>query len=530
MTTSRISALTDQPTVVGTDRIAVDANPGTTRSMLVSLLENLKINATGVRPPSVYDKAIGLIPYGPGSLWTIGNETWLCLDTGGWGPASWGSRGIDCQDNVSSPAVPPDVTDDSSAGYSVYSLWTMNTGNVYYCSDATVGAAVWNDLGVISVINNPTGSSFPIATNDSSEGYSVGSIWAHPLFDLYVCSDASVGAAVWNGTESYSASYLRSTFISETAPTIQGQTLSFNSMSGAWGPADAVVVPLVNTTGTTYPTVDDDASQGYVYGSIWNYTISGESFYCANPSTGEASWVSRGYSALDNRTATADPTASDDDTQGYSVGSIWVWGTPGFAQYICTDATTGAAVWDTITYGALDNLIGTGEPGVNDDDIHGYSLGSTWCFVGHASYYCSDATTGAAVWNKDIPTLVSVTATTPEPVGTAATGIATDASRADHVHGQSTRDRTVATDDTLSNATDDVIRVSAQADLQLPDPAGKRLFVIKKTGSTAYTCNVLRYGTETIEGVAADLELPGSANLDFPAWGIYSDGTNWWVC
>lgn len=45
-----------------------------------------------------------------------------------------------------------------------------------------------------------------------------------------------------------------------------------------------------------------------------------------------------------NYAATAAPTVNDDDTLGYEVGSRWADST-NFAVYVCTDATTGAAVW-----------------------------------------------------------------------------------------------------------------------------------------------------------------------------------------
>jgi len=42
----------------------------------------------------------------------------------------------------------------------------------------------------------------------------------------------------------------------------------------------------------------------------------------------------------------AAPTAADDNTQGFVVGSIWVDSTPAVDQaYICTSAATGAATW-----------------------------------------------------------------------------------------------------------------------------------------------------------------------------------------
>ena len=46
--------------------------------------------------------------------------------------------------------------------------------------------------------------------------------------------------------------------------------------------------------------------------------------------------------------ATTSPTTTDDDSAGYSIGSVWV-DTSGQQAYICIDATTGSAVWKQIT-------------------------------------------------------------------------------------------------------------------------------------------------------------------------------------
>lgn len=48
-----------------------------------------------------------------------------------------------------------------------------------------------------------------------------------------------------------------------------------------------------------------------------------------------------------NRTATTNPTVSDDNTQGYSAASIWV-NTSTNAVFMCTNAATGAAVWVSV--------------------------------------------------------------------------------------------------------------------------------------------------------------------------------------
>ena len=52
-----------------------------------------------------------------------------------------------------------------------------------------------------------------------------------------------------------------------------------------------------------------------------------------------------------NLSASSVPGVSNDQTQGYSVGSFWVNTTSDIA-YICVDSTTGAAVWENLTVSA----------------------------------------------------------------------------------------------------------------------------------------------------------------------------------
>jgi len=48
-----------------------------------------------------------------------------------------------------------------------------------------------------------------------------------------------------------------------------------------------------------------------------------------------------------NYAALAAPLVTDDDSKGYSAGSLWVYGT---TAYLCVDASTGAAVWQFFTF------------------------------------------------------------------------------------------------------------------------------------------------------------------------------------
>ncbi len=49
-----------------------------------------------------------------------------------------------------------------------------------------------------------------------------------------------------------------------------------------------------------------------------------------------------------NLAATAAPAVGNDNTEGYAPGSLWV-DTTNKKAYVCTDATTGAAIWEEYT-------------------------------------------------------------------------------------------------------------------------------------------------------------------------------------
>lgn len=77
-----------------------------------------------------------------------------------------------------------------------------------------------------SILNNFTATTNPAVTDDTGDGYSVGSIWINLTTDIaYQCTDASTGAAVWREIISANASQTISnkTFVGGT---FNGQTLN----------------------------------------------------------------------------------------------------------------------------------------------------------------------------------------------------------------------------------------------------------------------------------------------------------------
>lgn len=93
----------------------------------------------------------------------------------------------------------PTIIDDSSNGYSVNSQWMvfspgLQTPKLFICGDASVGAAVWrlSESGYTQTSIDPT------ASDDSTQGYYNGTFWLNNNTNvLFVCEDNTATSAQW---------------------------------------------------------------------------------------------------------------------------------------------------------------------------------------------------------------------------------------------------------------------------------------------------------------------------------------------
>lgn len=76
-------------------------------------------------------------------------------------------------------------------------------------------------------------------------------------------------------------------------------------------------------------------------------------------SEGVLVWA-EGSGAFNNLSATTDPTTSNDNTQGYSVGSFWI-NVSLDRIYQCVDASTGAAIWGRLNSVIVDDAPSDGQ-------------------------------------------------------------------------------------------------------------------------------------------------------------------------
>jgi hypothetical protein len=262
--------------------------------------------------------------YEIGSLWlrTI-SIPYRCTDSAAGTWVQLGSRHSMSQNTT------PGVTDDSSVGYSVNSLWrNLQGGSIYKCTDATVGAATWSVVSEASFI---TASAAPVAINDSTQGYAVDSIWLIPTNGAaWICTDASVGAAVWSKIAS---------------PVGAGVPIPSWDIYAKW-----------------------DSSTGYEVGSIsiWKEYA----WICTDATVDAAVWVQ--ITTLHRMDQSTKPTTGDNAADGFGADSVWIWKTR--ILYRATSVTDGAAVWEVVS--GAHNLNSVCAP--RGADKTGYAVGSHW--------------------------------------------------------------------------------------------------------------------------------------------------------
>ena len=213
---------------------------------------------------------------------------------------------------------------------------------------------------------------------------------------------------------------------------------------------------------TTNPVAADDVNSGYQVGDWWINTVEASMHVCRNNTAGAAVWQEIQNHVPSQAT---NPTATDDISKGYIVGSVWVNVVTSEA-FVSTVDTFNSAVWEkinaplasTLTPPASTDAVGTAgvstkyaredhkhpaetpsadannrifigsdglhysnatataqsgvDPSATDDVNAGHNIGDLWVNLGaHRMYMCSSNTAGAAKW-MEFP---NYTATTTDP-------------------------------------------------------------------------------------------------------------------
>jgi len=299
--------------------------------------------------------------------------------------------------------VAPSITDDTSAGYSVGSIWVdVTSDQSYLCVDSTAGSAVWNQIGGAATatpqILHYAGLSYLASTANTGFPYGV-------VFDTIngETFGATVSLAANSITVTRSGKYIvsmgaafRSLSSSKTmAMQIGGVDSSIKAftVAGANSPNAASITGVISlsagdvlTANITSATTEADVNISGSYLSITE--IPTQNVTNSN--------------VVNNLVAIIAPTTTDDSSLGYTVGSTWIDVTAD-NTYVCVDSTATSAIWNQIdgAGGLQDNLTAIIAPTATDDSAAGYVVGSTWIDVtADKTYICVDSTATAAIWHQ----------------------------------------------------------------------------------------------------------------------------------
>ena len=231
--------------------------------------------------------------------------------------------------------VAPTTIDDSSAGYAVGSGWiNQTTGRTYQCVDASVGAAVWRQLGIethadLSGVGVNTHSQIDTHIADASVHFTKSSINhdvlqnvgsnSHAQIDSHladVTKHRVINDAGVSSTQLWSAAKINAEVSSRSA---LGHTHSATDVTDLSSAIANHVEVAANTT----------------HRSLTN-----------NPHSITKAQIGLGEvdNLKNNLSGVVGPTPTDDSDAGYSVGSLWV-DASGKRSYRCVDDSVGAAVW-----------------------------------------------------------------------------------------------------------------------------------------------------------------------------------------
>jgi len=249
--------------------------------------------------------------------------------------------------------------------------------------------------------HNYTATADPTVNDDENDYYGVGSVWVNRLTNtVFICCDPTNGAAVWSevGATEAVESVIDPTANDDidagypTGTTWINQTTNsfFISVDSTAGAAIWNEVPHHNFNGAAAPTANDDVTAGYDVGSTWIY---GTTLYtCVIATAAAAVWIEVNTS----HNAAVDPTANDDINDGFVRGSTWI-NTTNSTIWHCIDNSAGAAVWQQVVKVHSTNE----DPTVNDDIDQGYIPGSVWVNnTTNVVHQCIDNSNGAAVWAR----------------------------------------------------------------------------------------------------------------------------------
>jgi len=116
--------------------------------------------------------------------------------------------GFTIRDVTHNFAIVPQVTDDSSKGFVVGSRWSLDNGTVYLCSDDTIGAAVWAvvAVGTVTSVSASVPAALSVTVTDPTTTPAI-AITAVGLATQYIRGDGQLATLPSNASGGSAVSY-----------------------------------------------------------------------------------------------------------------------------------------------------------------------------------------------------------------------------------------------------------------------------------------------------------------------------------
>jgi hypothetical protein len=281
-------------------------------------------------------------------------------------------------EDVNKDVRDPASGDGIDAGYKVGGFW-LNTASdrAFICSENAAGAAIWKlitvdntddflegsgnlfytDTRVNTVIGGQAGQPNGLATLDGSghillSQLNISTLTYKGTWDASSNAPALVdgGDGVGAAGEYYVVNVAGGTVVDGLGPWNLGDWIISSGL--AWQKIDnsADVTAVAGRTGAIVLTHDDVTD--FQAGVNANTTVIASNTHISltnNPHSVTKNQVGLGNVAnvLQNFSAALPPSASEDSTDGFSIGSVWV-DQIGAKIYSCTNATVSAAVWELV--------------------------------------------------------------------------------------------------------------------------------------------------------------------------------------
>ena len=233
---------------------------------------------------------------------------------------------------------PPTTVDDEGEGYSVGSRWIdVNEKKEYVCLDATEGAAIWQETTYIaSVINSFLGLSDTPSTYNGSGG------------KFLRVSDSEDGIVFDTVPEGNEGDMRTDVYDPDKDGIVTKAEILSNGSTEVTASEAADAVGKAHNQNTDTGTT---AEEFYIDTENANIPVRAHIENTNNPHHVTKSQIGLGNveNIKNNLNATVSPSSSNDSSEGYSVGSRWV-NVDSKKEYVCLDATEGAAIWKETTY------------------------------------------------------------------------------------------------------------------------------------------------------------------------------------